>query len=198
MTTIKECLADIPNHESLEDVRLCPIANCKPLIVKMDEASLSKLQNCKQLRLSSNNISEINGLKGMPKLEILSIGRNNLKKISNLAPVAGTLKQLWLSYNAVGSFAGIEVCSGIEVLYASNCKIKEWSEIERLTALPKLVELNIVGNPLYVANDGSIVPHSEKTPNDYRLQVIKRLPNLKNLDGALVEEEEKETAKSMA
>ena len=32
-------------------------------------------------------------------LEILSLARNQIKKISGLEEVGGTLKELWLSYN---------------------------------------------------------------------------------------------------
>ena len=47
----------------MEEVRLCPISNMKPLIAKMDN-SLSTLKKCKQLRMSSNAIGKIEGLAG--------------------------------------------------------------------------------------------------------------------------------------
>ena len=34
-------------------------------------------------------------------LQVLSLGRNCLKKLENLEAVAGTLQQLWISYNQV-------------------------------------------------------------------------------------------------
>ena len=45
--------------------------------------------------------------------------------------------------------AGIEKCAKLRVLYASNNRIKDWAEVERLAALPGLEDLLLVGNPLY-------------------------------------------------
>ena len=53
----------------------------------------------RHLSLSTNNIDKIAALSGLDNLEILSLGRNQLKKIENVEPVAATLKQLWVSYN---------------------------------------------------------------------------------------------------
>lgn len=39
----------------------------------------------------------------MESLQILSLGRNLLKKIEGLDPVAETLEELWLSYNNITS-----------------------------------------------------------------------------------------------
>merc|ERR1719353_2243697 len=97
----------------------------KPLIVKMDNA-LSTLKKCKQLRMSSNAIEKIEGLN----------------------EVADTLEQLWISYNQIASFAGVEKLVNLQVMYASNNKIDKWPEVERLQSLPKLRELNLVNNPI--------------------------------------------------
>ena len=186
MTSCKEAIKDLEVDgkvaADMEDVRLCPIANMKPLIAKMDN-SLSGLKKCKQLRMSSNAIQKIEGLSGMDNLTILSLGRNNLKKIEGLNEVADTLEQLWISYNGIGSFAGIEKLVNLQVLYASNNKIDKWPEVERLQALPKLRELNLVNNPLFVKHDAE---------GDWRVQVIRRLEKLKLLDGSLIEDEERE------
>ena len=56
---------------------------------------------CRHLALSSNNIDKIAGLSGLDNLKILSLGRNLLKKIENVEPVANTLQQLWVSYNLI-------------------------------------------------------------------------------------------------
>jgi len=190
MTSCKEAIKDIEVDgkvaAEMEDVRLCPIANMKPLITKMDNA-LSGLKKCKQLRMSSNNIGKIEGLSGMDNLSILSLGRNNIKKIEGLNEVADTLEQLWISYNGIGSFAGIEKLTNLQVLYCSNNKIDKWPEVERLAALPKLREVNLVNNPLYVKHEAE---------GDWRIQVIRRLDKLKTLDGALIEDEEREAAKA--
>lgn len=185
---IKDCEVDGAVATEMEEVRLCPIANMKPLITKMDNA-LSTLKKCKHLRMSSNAISKIEGLAGCDSLVILSLGRNAIKKIEGLNEVADTLEQLWISYNQIASFAGIEKLVNLQVLYCSNNKIDKWPEVERLQALPKLRELNLVNNPLWQKHDAE---------GNWRIEVIKRLEKLKSLDGALIEDEEREQAKAEA
>lgn len=118
MTSCKEAIKDLEVDgkvaAEMEECRLCPIANMKPLITKMD-ASLSGLKKCKQLRLSSNQIQKIEGLAGMDSLQILSLARNGIKKIEGLNEVADTLEQLWVSYNSIASFAGIEKLNNLAV-----------------------------------------------------------------------------------
>ena len=170
------------SRAQMEEVRLCPISNMKPLITKMDN-SLSSLKKCKHLRMSSNNIGKIEGIAGCDSLQILSLARNSLKKLEGLNEVADTLVQLWISYNQIGSLAGIEKLTNLQVLYASNNRIDKWSEVERLQQLPVLRELNLVNNPLH---------QKHVAEDNWRIEVIKRLPNLKNLDGSLVDDEERE------
>ena len=70
------------------------------------DPTVSHLMNPERLRvgtrhlaLSTNSIEKIAGLAGMDALQILSLGRNLIRKIEGLDPVAETLEQLWLSYN---------------------------------------------------------------------------------------------------
>merc|ERR1719235_1806146 len=93
----------------------------KALIVKMDNA-LSTLKKCKHLRMSSNAIQKIEGLAGMDALQILSLGRNAIKKIEGLNEVADTLEQLWISYNQLGTFSGIEKLVNLQVLYGRTTR----------------------------------------------------------------------------
>ena len=41
-------------------------------------------------------------------LEVLSIGRNQIKKLEGLDDVAGTLRELWISYNLIDKLNGLE------------------------------------------------------------------------------------------
>merc|ERR1712216_504296 len=170
-----------------EDVRLCPIAHQLPVIQKMD-ASLSSLKKCKHLRLSTNSIDKITGLNGMEQLTILSLGRNQIRKIEGLEAVQDTLEQLWVSYNQIASLAGIEKLHNLQVLYMSNNKIDKWPEVERLKDLPKLRDLLMKGNPLERKHD--------EEGNNWRVEVLKRLPNLKTLDGTLIDDDERDQAKA--
>lgn len=44
-----------------------------------------------------------------------------------------------------GAQAGIEKCSRLRVLYASNNRLKDWAEVERLASLSELEDLLLVG-----------------------------------------------------
>eukprot|EP00803_Ostreobium_quekettii_P009541 evm.model.scf_847EXC.9 EVM.evm.TU.scf_847EXC.9 scf_847EXC:49657-50905(-) len=150
------------------------------------DATLSTLKACTQLSLSSNNIEKISSLSGMDNLKILSLGRNQIKKIENLDGVADTLEELWISYNLLERLGGVEKLTNLRVLYMSNNRLKDWSEVERLAALEHLEEVLFVGNPIYDPNN---------TP-EYRIEVLKRLPTLKKLDGVPVDVDEKEQAEA--
>lgn len=59
----------------------------------------------------------------------------------------------------------MEKLAQLRVLFLSNNKIKDWSEVDRLAAVEKLEELLLVGNPLYNdAKDANTLP-------DYRVEV---------------------------
>lgn len=188
-TTVKEAIKKFEeargvNAAEAEKVELW--GQCPP-IEKMD-ATLSTLKACKHLALSTNSIEKISSLSGMDNLRILSLGRNLIKKIENLDAVADTLEELWISYNQLEKLSGIEKLVNLRILYMSNNKIKDWAEVERLAPLEKLEELLLVGNPLY--ND-------YKDANDtaaYRIEVLKRLPQLKKLDGIPIDVDEREAA----
>eukprot|EP01023_Acetabularia_acetabulum_P048446 TRINITY_DN5121_c0_g2_i1.p4 TRINITY_DN5121_c0_g2~~TRINITY_DN5121_c0_g2_i1.p4 ORF type:complete len:124 (-),score=32.48 TRINITY_DN5121_c0_g2_i1:133-504(-) len=106
-------------------------------------------------------------------------------QLKNLEAVDDTLEELWLSYNQIERLAGVEKLQALRVLFLSNNKIKDWPEIEKLSSLEKLEDLLLVGNPLF--ND-------YKEVSEYRIEVLKRLPNLKKLDGQPVDVDEVEAA----
>lgn len=88
--------------------------------------------------------------------------------------------------------AGIEKCPRLRVLYASNNRIRDWGEVDRLASLPELEDLLLTGNPLQTeARDSGGL-------GAYRLEVLRRLPALKKLDGQAVDVEEREAARGKA
>lgn len=95
----------------------------QPPIVKMD-GTLGTLKAAKHLALSSNNIEKISGLKGLEQLEILSLGRNCVKKLDGLDDVSGTLKELWISYNLIDKLNGMEKLTNLVTLYMRSCPVK--------------------------------------------------------------------------
>jgi Leucine-rich repeat (LRR) protein len=50
----------------------------------------------------------------------LSLSRNNIKKISGLEEVAGTLKELWISYNGIEKLDGLSMCTKLTTLYVGS------------------------------------------------------------------------------
>mmetsp|Transcript_40567 Transcript_40567/g.92525 ORF Transcript_40567/g.92525 Transcript_40567/m.92525 type:complete len:192 (+) Transcript_40567:100-675(+) len=158
-----------------------------PPIVKMDN-TLGTLKMCKHLALSSNCIEKITGLKGLDNLEVLSVGRNQIKKLEGLDDVAGTLSELWISYNLLDKLNGLEKLTNLTVVYMSNNLIAKWPEFDRFKDLAKLQELLFVGNPLW---------EQHKATEDFRINVAGRVPWLKKLDGVPVDEDEKERGKAI-
>jgi dynein light chain 1 len=154
-----------------------------PPITKMDN-SLAQLANCERLALSTNSIDKIMPLTGMSKIKILSLARNQIKKIEKLEDVAGTLEELWLSYNAISTLDGVSALTNLTTLYLSNNIIKSWSELEKLQSLENLKDVLFFGNPIY----------DDLTKEQCRIEVLKKLPNLTKIDGDMVKPAEREQA----
>ncbi|OHS95549.1 dynein light chain [Tritrichomonas foetus] len=140
--------------------------------IKVMSDKLAQLANCKKLSISTNNIEEISFLP--PRIEILAIGRNMLKRLDKIDRAAATLQQLWMSYNNVKTFAPLIACKRLRVLYAAHNNIDKLSEIDRLGQLPNLEDIVLIGNPIY--ND-------LQKKGTYENEIIKRLKKLQVLDG---------------
>ncbi|CAE7741256.1 LC1 [Symbiodinium microadriaticum] len=158
-----------------------------PPIVKMD-SSLNALRNCERLALSTNAIDRIIPLAGMSSLKILSLGRNQIKKIEKLDDVASTLEELWVSYNQINSLDGVNVLTNLAVLYISNNLIKNWAELDKLAGLPNLRDVLFVGNPIY----------DDMSREQARIEVLKRIPQVAKIDGDMVKPAERELAAGTA
>lgn len=61
----------------------------------------------RQLSLSTNNIEKMAALNTLPKLKVLSLGRNQIKKLESLDGVAEALQELWISYNLLEKLVGL-------------------------------------------------------------------------------------------
>jgi len=127
--------------EDAIEIKLC----CQiPPIAKMDPKPLIALKNCEILSLSTNTIDRMVSLSGMTKLRVLSLGRNNIKKLEKLDEVASSLEQLWISYNQISSLDGIASLVNLHTLYMSNNAIKSFGELAYLVRLLVITSVTIM------------------------------------------------------
>jgi dynein light chain 1 len=103
-----------------------------PPMDKMDE-SLNQFEKCEKLSLSSNQIERMITLPKLKSLRILSLGRNNIKRIMALEEIGLTLEELWLSYNQIEKLDGLGPCIKLTNLFMSNNRIKSWEEVAKLS-----------------------------------------------------------------
>ncbi|SCO71274.1 dynein light chain 1, putative [Plasmodium vivax] len=102
-----------------------------PLIEKLDN-SINSLEKCKRLSLSTNRIEKFVPMSGLKNVEILSLGRNCIKKFQFLEDISGTLKQLWISYNSIDKLDNLQSLKKLQVLYLFHNKIKNIEEVDKL------------------------------------------------------------------
>merc|ERR1719436_1123639 len=140
------------------------------------DSSLNQLVSVRQLSLSTNCIDKMISLPALKNIEILSLGRNVIKKITGLEEIGATLKELWLSYNSISTLDGLQPCTKLKCLFMSNNKIKDWSELAKLQANPDLINILLVGNPIYEG----------LTRKQARPKVLEQLPKIATLDGELL------------
>ena len=151
-----------------------------PPIDKLDAVVLSTFTNCRHLSLSTNKKKKMVPFSGLKRLEVLSLSRNQIKKIFGLEEIGGNLKELWLSYNLIEKLDGIAPhCSALKVLYIGHNKIKDWNELDKIKDLPNLTNCIFYGNEMY-----------DKFPSkeEGRLQVLRKIPKLSMIDNILVTE----------
>ncbi|KAL6602572.1 hypothetical protein U3516DRAFT_801711 [Neocallimastix sp. 'constans'] len=78
----------------------------------------------------------------------LSLSTNNIEKINGLDAISETLEELWIYYNLIEKYNGIECCKKLKVFYASNNKVKAWEGIACVSSLSELEDVLLSGNPL--------------------------------------------------
>lgn len=153
-------------------------------MTKMDN-SLSALKKCEHLSLSTNSLDRLGSLAGMSSLKILSIGRNNLKKIENLKDVSSNLEQLWMSYNSVATLDGLSCLTNLKILFCSNNLLKNFSELDKISSLSNLKDVLFIGNPMYDEVPGK---------REARIEILKHLPQVTKIDGEMVKPFERDSA----
>ena len=99
-TTCKEAIKkwEQETGQKPEDATEVKLIALRPPIDRMDE-NLNQFEQCVRLSLSSNQIDRFIALPKLRNLKVLSLGRNNIKRIISLEEIGQTLEELWLSYN---------------------------------------------------------------------------------------------------
>jgi dynein light chain 1 len=164
-------------NSPVEEAQVVKLMCMLPPIERLDNA-LNSLVNVRHLSLSTNCIDKMISLPNLKNIEILSLGRNLIKRIQGLEEIGATLKELWLSYNQISSLDGLHPCVKLTTLYITNNKIKDWTEIRKLSTLPELGNVGLIGNPIYEGY----------TRKSVRPQIIKNFPGVKVIDGEMVTE----------
>jgi dynein light chain 1 len=141
----------------------------------MDD-SLNQLEACQKLSLSTNAIERMIPLPKLKSLRILSLGRNNIKRIMALEDVGATLEELWISYNQIEKLDGLQPCIKLSTLFMGNNKIKAFDEMAKVAQLPEIKVVLFVGNPCY----------GEKTKEENAPNVVKRIPQIEMVDGKMI------------
>jgi Leucine-rich repeat (LRR) protein len=138
------------------------------------------LPHLKILILAHNQIVKIEGLENFTGLRELDLSSNAIKQIdysSFSSPLS--LRFLRLDDNRIRTLVNLSRLVKLQCLQIVSNRIQDFVEVERLRDLPNLMELVLSNNPIV-----------RKIP--YRLNVIKRLPQLMFLDAQEINNEERE------
>uniref|UniRef100_A0A7S1HYF6 U2A'/phosphoprotein 32 family A C-terminal domain-containing protein n=1 Tax=Eutreptiella gymnastica TaxID=73025 RepID=A0A7S1HYF6_9EUGL len=165
--------------------------------------NLNKLKKLRKLNLGDNEISKIEGLEFCGKIEELNIENNQIIKIecldnllhlrkldigkNKISSFEGLerlphLSQLSVEDNEVTSLAGLSKLQNLLELYVGNNRLADVKEVNHLRAVPRLIILDMSGNPLC-------------KDKEYRLYSIYHLKKLKVLDGVSIDGHESAKAK---
>ena len=157
-----------------------------PPVEKMDD-SLNQLEACEHLSLSTNSIDRMIALPKLKNLKILSLARNVIKRIMGLEEIGQSLEELWISYNLIEKLDGLQPCIKLHTLFIGNNKIKSWDEVSKLSQLPEIKSVLLWGNPIYgdMEKDKAILP------------VVKRVPQIENVDGRHISSAVRQAAEAL-
>ncbi|KAK0066137.1 dynein light chain 1 axonemal [Biomphalaria pfeifferi] len=176
-TSIKDALKQFEDEikEKAKDAKIVKLIGKIPFIEKMD-ASLSQLEACEHLSLSTNKIEKIANLNGLKHLRVLSLGRNSLKSLAGIEVCNDTLQELWCSYNQIDRFKGITSMKKLKVLYMAHNKVSDLAELGKLSGISTLEDVVLIGNP---------IEEELSEAGRWFSEFKKKCPKVKKLDGVV-------------
>lgn len=154
------------------------------------DPGMKNLENLEELTLSVNKLEKIVSDRLPPKIKVLELCYNNLQTVSSICKHPPALLHLGLSYNLLASsqeykYFTAEFWPSLMSLDLSYNDLVELVElVEKLSTLPRLQNLVLLGNPL------SLIP-------GYRGHVIDAMRNLMIFDNIHVSADEKHHFKGL-
>eukprot|EP00406_Dinophysis_acuminata_P072483 CAMPEP_0179243266 /NCGR_PEP_ID=MMETSP0797-20121207/17448_1 /TAXON_ID=47934 /ORGANISM="Dinophysis acuminata, Strain DAEP01" /LENGTH=320 /DNA_ID=CAMNT_0020950735 /DNA_START=73 /DNA_END=1035 /DNA_ORIENTATION=+ len=168
---------------------------------------LGALGRLRFLRLAGNQIASAEGFGCSPPLEELDLQGNQLTGLRGLGPL-GCLRSLDLSGNQLATLEGLDA----ESLTVLNISKNQLATLEHMSGVPMCEDLDAGENELAAPAEADSLPSevlrlSTDTPKlkvltlagnpvgDMRAEIICCLPNLRELNGEAVTDEDRQEAK---
>merc|ERR1719369_1182248 len=123
------------------------------------DRSLRLAPNLIHLDLSSNSISEISNLTGLPHLRNIDLSCNKIKDIENLHTKIGQITTLNLSQNKIRALHGLAKLYSVTNLDVSHNKLRTLADVSTVTNLPCIEKV-------------TLSPNKVNNEVDYRLKVL--------------------------
>jgi hypothetical protein len=164
--------------ESLTALEALHLAN--NLLTSLAPLRLFPLLSLRVLDLQDNDISKVEGLDCFSNLRELNLDRNKLRGFepASLASLS-QLRTLSVEENGVRSLQHLPPLHRLSLARFASNRITDVADIERIAALPSLLDLTLANNPL-----------SRKQM--YRATVIFRVTSLTQLDNKDISQDERE------
>jgi len=151
----------------------CPINTIT--FANLCDQNLSSLTNLTLLSIQSNRLTSASlaHLSALPNLTDLYISHNAIDSLEPLSS-SHSLHIIDVSSNPITSLRGLETHKEIEEVWASNCQLGSFEEVEEVLAdKTDLTTVYFEGNPLQL-----------RQPVLYRNKVKLALPNIKQIDAS--------------
>lgn len=171
--------------EGFERLRTLRVHACG--LRDMDVEVLARCGALEELDLSSNDVTQTRGLRGLKKLRTLSLASNALESCDGLNEAVATLERVNLSNNRIKSLSGLNRTDGAEwsirALDVRGNALESFHAVRALGTLTKLESLRCKTEADSVLGEETNVICGVPT---YRTTVASIVPWLNHLDGAVV------------